>query len=173
MAAVDSDGKSRLDLAKDRRVRRLIDNLLPEQRLYLISVASSTRRQMTDFTDNQQVLRDISLDLLKSRKSAAGSVKTCGSMTQSPGPHRADQKQPCYTPTAIAMPPDIDFELPFQLNYQKLEPAGRNIRHPRHSMRRLRRAAGTFSSGSRVPKKSIQVSKEPPFVRPSCCISEP
>src|SRR5690349_8808882 len=57
MAAVDEPGgKSRLDVAKEE-VTRLIDNLLPNQRLCLIAV-DSTARRMTDFTDNQRVLHD-------------------------------------------------------------------------------------------------------------------
>ena len=56
MAAVDSAGKSRLDIAK-AEVGKLIDSMLPDQRLCLISVAG-TARQLTDFTDNRRVLRD-------------------------------------------------------------------------------------------------------------------
>ncbi len=121
MAAVDSDGKSRLDEAK-QEVRRLIDNLLPDQRLCLISVAASAR-QMTDFTDNQRVLRD-ALDQLQ--VSQVGSrLEDALRMTQAMARTVAIETAVLYTDGNV--PPDIDFELPFQLNYQKLEPAGRNI----------------------------------------------
>jgi hypothetical protein len=121
MAALDRDGKSRLDLAK-QEVRRLIDNLLPEQRLCLISVASSAR-QMTDFTDNQRVLRD-ALDQLK--VSQVGSrLEDALRMTQALARTVPIETAVLYTDGNV--PPDIDFELPFQLNFQKLEAAGRNI----------------------------------------------
>lgn len=121
MAAVDSDGVSRLDAAK-KEVRRLIDNLLPEQRLCLISVASSAR-QLTEFTDNQRVLRD-ELDQLQ--VSQVGSrLDDALRMTQALARTVPIETVVLYTDGNV--PPDIDFELPFQLNYQKLEPAGRNI----------------------------------------------
>ena len=54
MGATTTSGRSRLDIAK-QRVRRLIDDLLPDQRLCLISVGSTARR-LTEFTDNRREL---------------------------------------------------------------------------------------------------------------------
>jgi hypothetical protein len=121
MAAVDSEGKSRLDLAKIE-VRRLIDNLLPEQRLCLVSV-SSTARQLTDFTDNQRVLRD-ALDQLQVSQ-VSSRLDDALRMTQALARSVSVETAVLYTDGNV--PPEIDFELPFQLNYQKLDPAGRNM----------------------------------------------
>jgi len=121
MAAVDSEGKSRLDAAK-QEVRRLIDNLLPEQRLCLISV-SSTARQLTDFTDNQRVLRD-ALDQIQVSQ-VSSRLEDSLRMTQALARTFPIETAVLYTDGNV--PADIDFELPFQLNFQKLEPAGRNI----------------------------------------------
>ncbi|MBS0264866.1 MAG: BatA and WFA domain-containing protein [Planctomycetes bacterium] len=121
MAAVDHGGKSRLDLAKEE-IRRLIDNLLPEQRLCLISV-SSTARQLTDFTDNQRVLRDALEQVQVSQVSSR--LDDALRMTQALARTFPIETAVLYTDGNV--PPEIDFELPFQLNYQKLDPAGRNI----------------------------------------------
>jgi hypothetical protein len=122
MAAVDSSGTSRLDLAK-QEVRRLIDNLSSDQRLCLISVASSARQE-TEFTDNQRVLRD-AVDQLKVSQ-VASRLEDGLRMTQALARTVPIETAVLYTDGNV--PPDlIDFELPFQLNYQKLDPAGQNI----------------------------------------------
>jgi Ca-activated chloride channel family protein len=57
MAALDAPGgRSRLAEAKEK-VGRLIDDLLPDQQICLISVNSSARR-LTDFTNNKRLLRE-------------------------------------------------------------------------------------------------------------------
>lgn len=55
MGAVGSDGKTRLDLAKED-ILKIIDGLLPDQQLTLISVGATSQR-LTEFTDNQPTLR--------------------------------------------------------------------------------------------------------------------
>jgi hypothetical protein len=122
MAALDSTGgKSRLDAAKEE-VSRLIDNLLPDQRLALIDV-SSTARRLTDFTDNKRILRDaleqVQITPVMSR------LEDALRMTQALARTVPIETVVLYTDGNV--PPDIDFELPFQLNYQKLPPAGQNI----------------------------------------------
>jgi hypothetical protein len=54
MAAVDEQGVSRLDLAKDQ-VREIVEGLLPGQQLTLVAVGSTARR-LTEFTDNKPLL---------------------------------------------------------------------------------------------------------------------
>src|SRR5579864_4728091 len=121
MAAVDETGQSRLDLAK-QEVRKLIDNLLPDQRLCLITV-SSTARRVTDFTDNQRVLRD-ALDQIEVSQ-VASRLEDALRMTQAMARTVPIETVVLYTDGNV--PSQIDFELPFQLNYQQLPAAGRNI----------------------------------------------
>ncbi|MBI3862651.1 MAG: VWA domain-containing protein [Planctomycetia bacterium] len=155
MAAVDADGKSRLDEAKEE-VRRLIDNLLPDQRLCLISVASSAR-QMTDFTDNQRVLRD-ALDQLRVSQ-VSSRLEDALRMTQALARTFPIETAVLYTDGNV--PPEIDFELPFQLNYQKLSPAGRNIGI---TALNARRAAERWDVFVRIEgTKSREGVEDPPF----------
>ncbi len=121
MAAVDETGLSRLDAAK-KEVRKLINDLLPNQKLCLIAV-SSTARRLTDFTDNQRVLRD-ALDQLEVSQ-VASRLEDALRMTQAMARTVAIETVVLYTDGNV--PGDVDFELPFQLNFQKLPPAGRNI----------------------------------------------
>lgn len=121
MAALDENGQSRLDATR-LEVRKLIDNLLPEQRLCLVAV-SSTARKLTDFTDNQRVLRD-ALDQIQVSQ-VASRLEDALRMTQAMARTVSIETVVLYTDGNV--PPQIDFELPFQLNYQKLAPAGKNI----------------------------------------------
>lgn len=122
MGALDAaGGTTRLDAAKEE-VRKLIDNLLPEQRLSLIAV-SNTARQLTDFTDNKRVLRDALAQLQVSQVSSR--LEDGLRMTQALARTVKIDTVVLYTDGNV--PPEIDFELPFQLNYQKLAPAGQNM----------------------------------------------
>ncbi|HTI51159.1 MAG TPA: BatA and WFA domain-containing protein, partial [Planctomycetaceae bacterium] len=122
MAALDAPGsKSRLDVAKGE-VGKLIDNLLPDQRLSLIAV-SSTARRLTDFTDNKRVLRE-ALERLEVTP-VASRLEDALRMTQALARTVSIGTVVLYTDGNV--PAEIDFELPFQLNYQKLPPAGPNI----------------------------------------------
>lgn len=122
MAALDKPGgTTRLDAAK-AEVRRLIDNLLPEQRLCLIAV-DSTARRITDFTDNQRVLRD-ALNGLTVRP-VASRLEDGLRMAQALARTAAVQNVVLVSDGNV--PAQIDFELPFRLNYQQLPPAGPNV----------------------------------------------
>jgi Ca-activated chloride channel family protein len=121
MAAVDEAGLSRLAAAR-QEVRTLIDNLLPGQKLCLISV-SSTARRITEFTDNQRVLR-AALDQLEVAQ-VASRLEDGLRMTQAMSRTVPIEKVVLYTDGNV--PATIDFELPFQLNFQKLPAAGRNL----------------------------------------------
>lgn len=121
MAAIDETGRSRLDRAK-QDVRKLVDDLLPNQKLCLIAV-SSTARRLTDFTDNQRVLRD-ALDTLEVSQVAS---RLDDALRMAQAMARTVEIKTVVLYTDGNVPPEIDFELPFQLNFQKLPPAGRNI----------------------------------------------
>ncbi|MFN0051968.1 MAG: VWA domain-containing protein [Planctomycetales bacterium] len=122
MAALDvPGGRSRLDAAKEE-IGHLIDNLLPDQRLSLIAV-SSTARRLTDFTDNKRVLRD-ALEQLEVTP-VASRLEDALRMTQALS--RSVNVETAVLLTDGNVPEAVDFELPFQLNFQKLPPAGQNL----------------------------------------------
>ena len=122
MAALDRQGgESRLDAAKVK-VRELIDNILPDQRLCLIAVDSSPRR-LTEFTNNKRVLRE-SLDRLQVSQ-VPSQLDDALRMTQA-----LSRTVPIETVLLFTdgnLPAMVDFELPFTLNYQKLPGGGPNI----------------------------------------------
>lgn len=122
MAATDPETKkSRLELAKER-VNDLIDNMLPDQRISLVAV-SSTARRLTDFTDNQRIL-----------KKAVASLEVDDVPSQLEDALRMTQALSRTAPIKSVLfysdgnfPQEINFELPFELNYQLLPPAGANL----------------------------------------------
>jgi hypothetical protein len=122
MGALDAEGgETRLDAARNE-VRRLIDNLLPKQRLALIAV-SSTARALTEFTDNKRVLHE-ALDRLQVTP-VASRLEDALRMTQALARTVSIETAVLYTDGNV--PPEVDFELPYTLNFQKLPPAGPNI----------------------------------------------
>jgi len=122
MAALDASGdKSRLDVAKDQ-VRSLIEDLLPDQRLSLISM-DSTAQRITDFTDNKRLLLK-ALDNLEVHD-VPSKMEDGLRMTQA-----LARTVPIDTVLVFSdgnFPEQVDFELPFELNYQQVGPAGKNI----------------------------------------------
>lgn len=122
MAALDKPGGiSRLDEAK-QRVGQLIDELLPDQRLSLISV-SNTARRLTEFTENKRVLRD-ALEQLKVSQ-VPSRLEDALRMTQALA--RTVPVESVLLFTDGNVPSIVDFELPFQLNFQRLPSAGANL----------------------------------------------
>lgn len=121
MAARDTDGITRLDAAKTQ-IRKLIDNLLPDQRLSLIAV-DSTARRLTDFTDNQRILHD-ALNALEVRPVAS---RLEDGLRMAEALARTARVKNVLLYSDGNVPGIIDFELPYQLNYQQLDPAGTNI----------------------------------------------
>lgn len=122
MAAVDKPGgETRLDAAK-REARKIIDNMLADQRVCLIAV-DSTARRLTDFSDNARVLR-AALDQLQIRP-VSSRLEDGLRMAQA-----LARTEPVKSVVLISdgnMPPTVDFELPFKLNYQRLPAAGPNV----------------------------------------------
>jgi hypothetical protein len=122
MAALDQPGgKTRLDEAK-ARVLQLIDAMPPKQRLSLIAM-SSTARRVTDFTDNKRVLRE-ALDLLTVSQ-VPSHLEDALRMTQAMSRTVPVDAVAMFTDGNV--PPEVEFELPFELNYQRLSPAGANL----------------------------------------------
>ncbi len=122
MGAVDEkNSQTRLDVAKEQ-VDRMIQALNPDQELCLI-VCSRSARQLGPFTDNKRILseslekvtvHDIAGDITDALRMAAAIAHV--------------------TPFDRVLllsdgnfPMDIDFDLPFQLDFQKLPEAGPNV----------------------------------------------
>lgn len=122
MAALDAPGgQSRLDEAK-QQVRKLIDNLVADQQLCLIAVHSSARR-LTDFTDNKRILHE-ALDQLQVAQ-VPSHLEDGLRMAQALA--RTVRIESVLLLTDGNVPTDIEFELPFQMNYQRLKPGGTNV----------------------------------------------
>lgn len=133
MAALDKPGgASRLDLAKEKLARR-IDDLLPNQQLALITFNTSAAK-VCDFTSNKRILR------------AALDAITVEDLP-------ADVEEPLRMADALArnrgcpavlllsdgnFPADASFDLPFELVYDRLPPAGPNLGITAFNARRTR-----------------------------------
>ena len=122
MGAVDGPGgKSRLAEAKEK-VGKLIDDLLPDQQLCLISVNSSARR-LTDFTNNKRVLRESLAQLEVSH--VPSQLEEGFRLAQALS--RAFPIESVILLSDGNIPTDMEFELPFKLNFQRLKPGGVNV----------------------------------------------
>ena len=121
MGAVDKDGLSRLDAAK-KEINILIDNLLADQQMSLIGVTSTAQR-VTDFTNNKRLLRESLAKLTVS--DVPGKLEDALRMTQA-----LSRTVPIDSVLVFSdgnFPQQVDFALPFDLNFQKLSPAAHNI----------------------------------------------
>ncbi|WP_373649075.1 VWA domain-containing protein [Schlesneria sp. DSM 10557] len=162
MAALDGpNGKSRLDDAKEK-VSKLIDDLLADQRLCLISV-NSTARKLTDFTDNKRVLKDAlaQLDVTQVPSRLEDGLRLAQAMSR---------VQPIETVVLISdgnVPADIEFELPFKLNFQKLGPGGANIGIVDFNARRSRTGWDVFARIEATQQKDDS-RNGPPTARSLC-----
>ena len=122
MAALDvPGGRSRLAEAKEK-VGRIIDELLPDQQLCLISVNSSARR-LTDFTSNKRLLRETLAQI---------EVSNVSSRLED-GFRLAQALSRAYPIDSVILlsdgnvPQDVELELPFKLIFQRMKPGGSNV----------------------------------------------
>jgi Ca-activated chloride channel family protein len=161
MAAIDApNGKSRLDEAKDK-VLKLIDDLLADQRLCLISV-NSTARKLTDFTDNKRLLKEAlsRLEVSQVPSRLEDGLRMAQAMSR---------VQPIATVVLISdgnVPANIEFELPYKLNFQKLEPGGANVGIVDFNARRSRTGWDIFARIEGT--KQSEGSKGPPTAKTMC-----
>ncbi len=114
-------GPTRLEVAK-AQVEQMIEDLLPDQQLSLIAFHKTARR-VTDFTNNKRVLRDGLRDITVT--DIPSKIEEALRMTQAMA--RTVEINDVLLLTDGNFPTDADFELPFQLTYQRLDPGGRNI----------------------------------------------
>ena len=121
MGAVGRDGgDSRLDEAR-KRLRERIDALLPEQQMCLIVFGQSARR-LTPFTNNRRELR-AALDAL-TVEDVASDLEEALRMVQALGRLEAFDKVLLFSDGNF--PARANFELPFEIDFQKSTPAGSN-----------------------------------------------
>ena len=131
MAATDAAGQSRLDAAKDE-VRDIITNLLSDQRVTLITV-SDTAQRMTEFTDNKRVLLDaldsIEVDDVPSRPEEGLQLAQALTRTFQINTVRfySDGNLPTRPDGAGEPMAVVDFDLPFDLQFHKLDDPAANI----------------------------------------------
>jgi hypothetical protein len=100
----------------------LVENLLPDQRLCLIAVDSSARR-LTDFTDNRRMLT-AALDGLGVSQTAS---RLEDGLRLAQALARANPVKKVILISDGNVPATTDFELPFDLDFQKLDPGGANV----------------------------------------------
>lgn len=121
MGALDKlGGRSRLDEAKQRLNER-IDSLPPDQELCLVAFGKSARK-LTGFTNNKTELRDTVRAL--ETEDVPGDLEEALRLAQALA--RTTPFGRVLVLTDGNLPAKSNFELPFQLELQKLPPAGPN-----------------------------------------------
>ena len=121
MAAVDSDGESRLDVAKER-IDQIIAGLRSDQEVTLIAFGNSATR-LCPFTNNKRILRDALSNL--NVDDVAGSPEDALRMAQSLARSYAFKNVMMYSDGNF--PSRTDFELSFTLDFQQLPAADANF----------------------------------------------
>lgn len=122
MSATDKEnGQSRLDIAKER-VEELINSLTSGQRMAIVSI-DATARRLTDFTDDKRMLRN-----------ALANLETVDMPSQLEDGLRMVQAMSRTVPVEEVIlysdgnfPEQINFELPFSINYQQLPRVTSNL----------------------------------------------
>lgn len=122
MAALDRPGGvSRLEAAK-QRVRKLVDGLLPDQELCLISFGNTARKR-TGFINNKRVLHE-ALDKIEV-EDVRSDIEDALRMAQALARNVAFDEVLLLSDGNF--PERANFELCFDVNYQKLPRAGPNL----------------------------------------------
>lgn len=132
MGAIDSKTKkSRLELAKEQ-VRTIIDNLLSDQQLMLIEVHNSAQR-LTTLTNNKAELRQALdrievVDVPSRLEDALALARGQSRLVEIPSVRLYSDGNVPTRPNPVTGEPQaiIDFELPFQVDYFRIQSAGGN-----------------------------------------------
>lgn len=140
MGALDkTGGNSRLEVAK-AEVRKIIDNLLGDQLISLITM-NSTGRRLTDFTNNKKLLHTaldhVTISDVPSRLDDA--LRLTQALARTYSIERA------LVITDGNIPLAVDLELPFQIVLQTVPPAGANIGITELNARRSNEAWEVFA----------------------------
>ncbi len=122
MGALDRPGgKTRLALAKEK-VSQIIEGLLPDQEICLISFARTARKRC-DFTNDKRLLRR-ALEEIELRE-VPGDVEEALRMSQALA--RGTAFQEVLVLSDGNFPTRVHFDLSFELNYQRLPAGGPNV----------------------------------------------
>jgi hypothetical protein len=122
MGALDhARGMTRLDEVK-RRLRERIDALLPDQELSLVAFGKTARR-LTPFTNNHRELRE-ALDSL-AVEDVPSDLEEALRLAEALG--RSEPFDKVLLLSDGNLPGQTSFELPFQIDFQKTDPAGSNF----------------------------------------------
>lgn len=122
MAAVSAaGGPTRLDLARER-VEEVIDNLASDQEVSLIAFGRSAER-LADFTNNKRVLRE-ALESIEI-EDVASELELALRMVEAKARTSAIDRVVLLTDGNV--PGEVDFALPFKLDYRKLPAGGQNM----------------------------------------------
>ncbi|MAE63100.1 MAG: hypothetical protein CMJ18_02405 [Phycisphaeraceae bacterium] len=121
MAARTASGESRLVQAR-KRVQSLIDGLLPDQKMALISFDKSAAK-LTGFTNNKRLLSE-ALDRVRANEVPSDLEEA---MRLSEALSRTVDFDQVLLYSDGNFPTRADFELPFTLDYRKLDAAGPNL----------------------------------------------
>lgn len=131
MSSIDeSTGKTRLEIVKEK-VREQIDNLTGDQRIALFSF-SNTGRRLTEFSNDRRALLK-ALDALQPTD-LPGQLDDVLRMTAA-----YTRTFPIETVTIMTdgnLPDQVDFELPFSLDVQRVDMGGPNVGITEMSARR-------------------------------------
>lgn len=121
MAALDkAGGKSRLDAVKDR-VRKMIDEMLPDQEYSLIAFSHSARK-LTGFTNNKRELLD-ALERIKI-EDVPSDLEEALRVAQALGQNTRFDSVMILSDGNF--PAAVNFALPYQVDYQRITGAGPN-----------------------------------------------
>lgn len=122
MAALDAEGgESRADAAR-KQVREMIDNLSPSEEMAVVAF-DRTARQLASFTSNKRILR-AAVDEVDP-VDAASDLGDALRMAEAMG--RTEPFDRAILITDGNVPAQVDFDLPFELEYRKLDPGGANL----------------------------------------------
>ncbi|HRA88158.1 MAG TPA: VWA domain-containing protein, partial [Planctomycetaceae bacterium] len=131
MSSLDeSTGKSRLDLVKER-VREQINNLTGDQRIAIFSFANTGRR-LTEFTNDRRVL----LKALESIQPLDLPGQLDDVLRMAAAYTRTFPIETVQILTDGNLPEQVDFELPFKVEVQRVDGGGPNIGITEMSARR-------------------------------------
>ncbi|MDA0660459.1 MAG: BatA and WFA domain-containing protein [Planctomycetota bacterium] len=160
MAARDSvSGRTRIELAK-QSIGKLIDDLMADQKISLIAVTSTAQR-LTDFTDNKRALRDALTQVRV--QDVPSSLDDALRMTQAMS--RSVRIDSVLLYTDGNLPERVDFELPFEVNYQQMGKAEPNLGITAFTARRAGAKAwqvfvGIDASAGTVSGAKVQLRQE-------------
>jgi len=132
MGARDAEGETRLDVAK-KEIQKIIDGMLPDQKLTFIAIGSTTRR-VCEFSDNKAVLSEALDSIVVHDVSAKlpDGLRLAQALSRTETIERvrlySDGNFPTKLNPATNKPmAEIDFDLPFTVDFFQIDPVTENV----------------------------------------------